>query len=203
MSLGSFLGNLFGGSQGQAGQQNANASTAAADAQKVFGEQQGFEGMLMSLLENPSSVTKLPGYQFLQQQGTQNTERAMAATGFGGSGNEAGALSQYNQGLASSFYGQQASLLASLSGMAPSSTQGLLGVSTASANAATEQSNNILGGFGNVLGGLFNSVGGWSGIGNGLSGIGSWFSGIGGAAAGTAGAGSGAMAGLDAATFLG
>jgi hypothetical protein len=120
----------------------------------AFGEQQGFEQMLQQLIANPSSVSTLPGFQFQLQTGSQAVADEMAAGGFAGSGNEAAALTKFGQGLASSFYGQQAGLLAQLSGITAASSP------TQSASAATSASvaqsttiDNLLTQLG-VLGGL-------------------------------------------------
>jgi len=106
----------------------------------VFGEQQDYARQLAQLISDPSSVKNLPGYQFQMQQGTDAVARQMAASGFLGSGNEATALEQYGQGLASSFYGQQTSLLASLAGLtAPSSPSQLSGAATGAGQTAFQQ----------------------------------------------------------------
>jgi hypothetical protein len=135
-----------------------NASQIAGSqegmAQTIFGEQQGFEAQLAQLIANPSSVTSLPGYQFQLAQGTQAVARSGAAGGFLGSGNMATALTQYGQGLASSFYGQQASLLAQLSGITSASSPSQAGSVATSASANTaNQTNNMLSQLG-ILSGL-------------------------------------------------
>jgi hypothetical protein len=103
-------------------QQGGAASDALGMAHTTQGEQQYYNSMLMQLINNPSSVTQLPGYQFQMDQGTKAVADAMGASGFAGSGNEAAALTQFGQGLASSFYGQQTNLLASLSGVTNASS---------------------------------------------------------------------------------
>jgi len=151
------------------------ASTAAGEAGHaesqsagIFGEQQGYAQQLAALIANPSSVTSLPNYQFQFGQGQQAVQRGEAASGFGGSGNEATALTQFGQGFAQSAYGQQESLLASLSGLtAPSSVSSL----TQAATGAQAQSSSTLSGLVNSLGYL--SVLG-SGAGGGLGLGGGW-----------------------------
>ena len=71
---------------------------------------------LQELMANPSSVTSLPGYQFQQQSGTQNTEMQLANRGLINSSAEQAALSKFNQNLASSYYNDEFNRLAKLSG---------------------------------------------------------------------------------------
>lgn len=97
-------------------------SSALGIAQTTQGEQQYYNNLLQQLISNPSSVSSLPGYQFQLSQGSAAVADQMAASGFAGSGNEAAALTEFGQGLASSFYGQQAQLLASLSGVTSASS---------------------------------------------------------------------------------
>ena len=130
----------------------ANAELGMAET--TFNEQQGYASQLQQLINNPSSVTSLPGYQFQFNQGSQAVARQMAASGFGGSTNEADALTQFGQGLASSFYQQQSSLLASLSGLTSPSSPAQLGSVASSAQASSNsQLNSALASLG-VLGGL-------------------------------------------------
>lgn len=53
------------------------------------------------------TLQNMPGYQFQQQQGQQQTLAAAGAMGLGLSGNTLEALSKYNQGLAQSTYQQE------------------------------------------------------------------------------------------------
>jgi len=134
--------------------QSGIASTQEGIAKTTFAEQQGYAQQLQQLIANPSSVTSLPGYQFQFNQGSQAVARQMAASGFGGSTNEANALTQFGQGLASSFYGQQTSLLASLSGLQTAASTAQSGAAASSAaSASSSQLNSLLASLG-VLGGL-------------------------------------------------
>jgi hypothetical protein len=54
-----------------------------------------------------AQLAQMPGYQFQQQQGNDATKRQASAMGLGLSGNTLKALSDYNQGLASTSYQQQ------------------------------------------------------------------------------------------------
>lgn len=152
-------------------QSNSLEGQALGMAQTTQGEQQQYNAMLQQLIANPSSVTSLPGYQFDLSQGTKAVQAGMGASGFAGSGNEAAALTTFGQGLASSFYGQQTALLASLSGVTnPSSPSQSINAGTSA--SALSSSN---------LSSLLNSLGFYSRLGGGTAS---------GAAAGTPGAGS-------------
>jgi hypothetical protein len=106
----------------EASQQAGLQSDALGIAHTTQGEQMYYNNLLQQLIANPSSVSQLPGFQFQLDTGSKAIAAGMGAGGFAGSGNEAAALTEFGQGLASSFYGQQTSLLASLSGVtAPSS----------------------------------------------------------------------------------
>lgn len=132
-----------------ASNQNDIANTQLGMSQTVFGEQQQYEGQLWNLINNPSSVTMLPGYEFQMQQGSDSVAREMASRGMLGSGNEAAALTQYGQGLASSFYGQQASLLAQLAGITSPTN------ANSAAQGASQANNNAF----NQWGSVFSSLG--------------------------------------------
>lgn len=133
-------------------QSHKTASTATGMAQTQFGEQQGFASQLQQLIQNPSSVSQLPGYQFQMGQGTQAVARQMGAAGLGGSDAEAMALMRYGQGQAASFYGQQTQLLAGLSGLqaASSPAQGIAAASGAQ-TAATQQEASMFGAMGGMM----------------------------------------------------
>ena len=142
-----------------------SAHQARGMASTVFGEQQQYAQQLAQLISDPSSVKNLPGYQFQMQQGTDAVARQMAASGFLGSGNEATALEQYGQGLASSFYGQQASLLASLAGLtAPSSPSQLSGAATGASQNSFSQFMQLLGQAGLFAGRFGGSSAGGTGV---------------------------------------
>lgn len=62
---------------------------------------QGITGYT-NLLNNPSSITENPGYQFRFDQGAEALRRNQAATGYRGSGNQQIALQEYGQNMATS-----------------------------------------------------------------------------------------------------
>ena len=145
-------------------QANAAQGTALSQQQAALGmaqqtqsEQEYYNSMLQALLSNPASVSTLPGFQFQLATGSQAVADQMASQGFGGSGNEATALATFGQGLASSFYGQQAAILSALSGVtaasSPSSDISAGAQSTSAATSATSLEAQLLSG---TLGGINN-----------------------------------------------
>ena len=174
------LVNAFSGPSGpSAGQISGQQSQEQAT---VFGEQQGFEQQLAALLKDPSSVTKLPGYQFQLGQGEQSLARQFIAASYGGSGNMGAGLIKYGQDYASNAYQQQVGILSQLAGItAPSSPAALGGNALTGQANQNAQMNNMLYQLG-VLGG-YQPFGGAQNAWNSVS---NWFSG-----AGTPGAGGG------------
>lgn len=103
-----------------------------------------------------ATLQGMPGYQFAVQQGDNAINAQSAATGMNGSGNQALALSKFNQGLASQNYNNYVGQL-----------QPFLGAS----NAAASGIGNIDTGLGNQLAGQYGNLAGldWqtqTGIGN-------------------------------------
>ena len=120
---------------------SGEAGFAEGQSATVFGEQQGYEQQLQNLIQNPSSVTSTPGYQFQLQQGAQTLANQLGASGLHGSGTEAASLTAYGQNYASSALTQQETLLSQLAGItAPSSASSL----NSNANQATSNSNQAL-----------------------------------------------------------
>ena len=66
---------------------------------------------LNELLQNPSSITSTPGYQFAYDQGLEAVNRTAAAKGQLGSGNRLYDLTKFGQGLASQTYNNTVSQL--------------------------------------------------------------------------------------------
>jgi hypothetical protein len=153
-----------------ASQQGSIAGQQEGMAQTVFGEQQGYAQQLASLINNPSSVTSLPGYQFNFGQGTDAVTREMASSGFSGSGNEAIALTQYGQGNAQNTFNQYASLLSSLAGLSsPVNPTGALGGASSANTAGYNQYGGALASLG-FMAGQNNSGAGLGGFGGGWGG---------------------------------
>ncbi len=100
------------------GQQQGQANTIYQQSNPFGGYRPQYGQMLLNLIQNPSSVTSQPGYQFMMNQGIQAIDRSAAGpNGSGlGSGGEMTDLEQYGQGLADQFYQQQVGTLAQLAG---------------------------------------------------------------------------------------
>lgn len=91
---------------------NLSQSNPFGAFRPLYGQQ------LLQLLQNPSSISKLPGYQFTLDQGVGAIDRSAAAPGGKGfaSGGEMTDLMKFGEGLASQYYFQDAELLAQLAG---------------------------------------------------------------------------------------
>jgi len=97
--------------------QISELAAQAAAQQDPFASQRSFySGELAALERDPSSIENRPGYKFGRDQGEQALLRQTAATGFGGSGNEAIALQEYNQAYAGMYLNAEQQRLASLAG---------------------------------------------------------------------------------------
>ncbi len=84
-----------------------------------------------------------PGYQFQLQQGDNAINAQAAATGQNASGNQALALSNYNQGLAGTTYQNYVNNLMPFMGLAQNSASGIAGVNTGLGNATANQYNSL------------------------------------------------------------
>jgi len=134
--IGEIWGGLTGGTQANATTQAANTAANAqlqalgmvqkTEAPYVQAGQQAL-GQYQSLLNGGAAnfdVSKLPGYQFQMQQGTDAIQNSAAARGQGLSGNTLQGLQQYGQGLASTQFQQYMSQLAGLANMGQSAASG-------------------------------------------------------------------------------
>lgn len=148
-----FINNIFGGGgRGAGGFGNLLSSLAniastvqgfrsARDVQRagqdpLGGYRQSYAAQLQALMNDPSSVTKLPGYQFGLEQGEQGLLRRSAAGGYTASGNELIALREFDQNFANKAYNQEAERLANLAGFGFTPTQTTAGAQSAEAQAA-------------------------------------------------------------------
>lgn len=89
------------------------------------------------------TLQSTPGLQFQQQQGDAAITAQNAATGKTGSGNEALALSNYNQGLASTTYNNYVSQLQPYLGASNVAAGGIANVNTGQAGALAGQYGNL------------------------------------------------------------
>lgn len=164
--------------------EQANAQkNALAQQQSMFGVAEGAlnpfitagQGATSTLsgLTNPGTATQvlqtLPGFQFQSQYGTMATQNALAAQGLGGStGPLSQAISQYNQGLAGTYYNNSVN---ALQGQVNSGVQAGGALAGGAIQSGANQAGNIAG-EGNALAsgalGAGNAVGGLSGISNSL-----------------------------------
>lgn len=95
-----------------------------------------------------NQYTQTPAYQFTLQQGQLGTNRSLAAQGLTGSGAQDKALTQYNQGYASSGFQNYIGQLASLAGLGENSSAQVGSQGNAAAQtigAANTTSGNALG----------------------------------------------------------
>jgi len=121
-----------------------------------------------------------PGFAFQQQQGNNAINAQAAATGMAGSGNQALALSNYNQGLAGTTYNNYVSQLQPYLQASQNAAGGIANVNTGLGNAVNQNQNTLANldwatqtGIGNAnanadLAGLTASANGINAIGQGL-----------------------------------
>lgn len=96
------------------------------------------------------ALRNTPGYQFQQQQGTQNTINSASAMGMGLSGNTLEGLSKFNQGLADTTYQQSVGNLENLVNTGQAAAAG----QAANVGNAAANTGNILMNKGNTLAGI-------------------------------------------------
>ena len=122
----------------------------AAGAADPFASQRGqYQSMLSNLINNPSSITSQPGYQFNLDQGLKSVQASAAANGMLNSGNVLTSLQQYGSNYASNQLQNQELLLAQLAG-ANVGSPGTAGQILQNQNQANQQSASALG---NAVGG--------------------------------------------------
>ena len=111
------VGSVAGAAVSGAMSGGGGGASSAANAADPFASQRGqYQSMLSNLINNPSSITSTPGYQFGLTQSQNAVEGSAAANGMVNSGNVLSALSNNAQGYASSQLTNQELLLAQLSG---------------------------------------------------------------------------------------
>jgi len=120
----------------------------------------GLEGMasVRDLMMNPDQLSRMPFFQFLQEQGTQAVTRAAAASGFRGSGNVLHDLMSFGQGLASTEFGNEFMRRMSLAQLGANAAGTLAGAATNTGN--TMASSVLQGGMAraNLQGSFLNSI---------------------------------------------
>jgi hypothetical protein len=145
----------------------SSGAQTAANAADPFASQRGqYQQQLSQLINNPSSITSTPGYQFGLTQSQNAVEGSAAANGMVNSGNVLNALSTNAQGYASQQLNNQELLLAQLSG-ANVGSPGTAGQILQGQNNLNQQAAGTLGSQvgGAITSGInsYNSSGGYSG----------------------------------------
>ena len=145
--------NLASGAIGQGiNSLNTNYTAALQPYLQNYGQAQGGVQQLSNVLGlngaagNQSALATLqntPGYQFQLQQGDNAINAQAAATGQNASGNQALALSNYNQGLASTTYNNYVSQLQPFLGASNAAAGGIAGVNTGLGNQTANQYNSL------------------------------------------------------------
>lgn len=172
MNIAQGLYNLFGGNQ-----EAVKAGMAAADP---FATQRPmYQGMLASLMTNPSSFQLSPAAQAATTQGMTDLGRAGAAKGYLGSGNLLSELTKFGTQTAMQDYYQQAGLLSQLAGAgvgSPGTAAQLAASKPASTGSALSTIGSGIGGLSQAVGGLGNLA---TTLGQAGSSIADWWSGLG------------------------
>jgi hypothetical protein len=140
------LGKMFGGSQ--AIQQGRQVQPGQADPFSPYRPQ--YAAQLQNLMNNPSSVTQTPGYQFNLAQGLQGLQAQQAAQGRLVSGGALLQGQQFGQNLAQQSYQDQLKTLMSLSGANQSPATGATGMQSVGASNL----GSTYGGWTSIAGGL-------------------------------------------------
>jgi len=138
--------------------------------QNAMGAYQNLLGIGANGQVNPQlaeqTLQNMPGYQFQQQQGQQQTLAAAGAMGMGLSGNTLQALSKYNQGLADSTYQQELQNLlapvqlgqAAAAGQAANIGAGAANMGNIMMGQGQNQANIAIGEMGGITGSIGNAM---------------------------------------------
>ena len=119
---------------------------------------------LNSLMNNPSQAMAQPGYQQQLQQGIQQTNRGMAASGQLSSGQEQSALMSQGQNTFASYYNSQIANLMQLSGASASpaaAAQAQTQANLARSTIGTQNLSNMASGSGALIGGINQGINAW------------------------------------------
>lgn len=119
---------------------------------------------LNNLINNPSQAMAQPGYQQQMQQGIQQTNRGMAASGQLSSGQEQSALMSQGQNTFGSYYNSQLANLMQLSGASASpaaAAQAQTQANLARSSIGQQNLQNMVSGAGAIIGGVNQGVNNW------------------------------------------
>jgi len=154
-SMGAFGG---GGGSGQAG----GSTGQQYDPYSPYRDQAAQQ--LNSLINNPSQAMAQPGYQQQLQQGIQQTNRGMAASGQLSSGQEQSALMSQGQNTFGSYYNSQLANLMQLSGASASpaaAAQAQTQANLARSSIGQQNLQNMVSGAGAIIGGVNQGINNW------------------------------------------
>ena len=157
-SMGAFGGPSGGGGSGQAG----GSTGQQYDPYSPYRDQAAQQ--LNSLINNPSQAMAQPGYQQHLQQGIQQTNRGMAASGQLSSGQEQSALMSQGQNTFGSYYNSQLANLMQLSGASASpaaAAQAQTQANLARSTIGTQNLSNMVSGAGAIIGGVNQGINNW------------------------------------------
>lgn len=149
------LAKMAGGAKGL----SAGRQVAPGQADPYAQYRSGNAALLQNLINNPSTVTTTPGYQFRLKQGLDAMAARQAAQGRLVSGGALLESQAFGQDLAQQQYQQQVDTLARLSGAYQSPATGasaMQGVAFGNAGAGNYAYNALGGGIGQVATGLLN-----------------------------------------------
>jgi len=152
--MGAFGGGGSGGGGGSTGQQY--------DPYAPYRDQAAQQ--LNNLINNPSQAMAQPGYQQQMQQGIQQTNRGMAASGQLSSGQEQSALMSQGQNTFGSYYNSQLANLMQLSGASASpaaAAQAQTQANLARSSIGQQNLQNMVSGAGAIIGGVNQGVNNW------------------------------------------
>ena len=152
-----------GGGGGGGGSGQAGGSTGQQyDPYSPYRDQAAQQ--LNSLINNPSQAMAQPGYQQQLQQGIQQTNRGMAASGQLSSGQEQSALMSQGQNTFASYYNSQIANLMQLSGASASpaaAAQAQTQANLARSTIGTQNLSNMASGAGALIGGVNQGINAW------------------------------------------
>ena len=147
-----------GGGSGQAG----GSTGQQYDPYSPYRDQAAQQ--LNSLINNPSQAMAQPGYQQQLQQGIQQTNRGMAASGQLSSGQEQSALMSQGQNTFGSYYNSQLANLMQLSGASASpaaAAQAQTQANLARSSIGQQNLQNMVSGAGAIIGGVNQGSNNW------------------------------------------
>jgi hypothetical protein len=147
-SAGNIAGGIWGNNQAKSDQQILQQAYGFNGSRPMYADK------LNTLMADPSSITKDPGYQFRMDQAMQGSSRQMAAQGLTGSGTAAQALTDTGSKVAGDEFKSMFDMLSGLSGanFNPADYfKGMMSTQQSQQNAAGQAA----GGGGDMLGSLF------------------------------------------------